>query len=135
MNLLLAPGILEAILAHAKGCYPNEGCGLVTETAGAPGGRFIPMRNAAASTTEFEMDPQELIGALRDARNRGEQLIAIYHSHPNGPARPSRHDVERAYYPEAAYLIVSLADRERPQAAAFRIIDGEVIEVEVHAIV
>jgi proteasome lid subunit RPN8/RPN11 len=93
------------------------------------------MTNALASSTEYEMDPAQLIATLRDLRSSGEDLIAIYHSHPRGPARPSKSDIERAYYPAAAYLIISLADPERPQAAAFRIIDGEVLEVEVHAIV
>lgn len=129
MNLILGPGILEEIISHAKQCYPKEGCGLVIGT------RFVPMRNTADSTTEFEMDPQELINVLRDARNRGDQLTAIYHSHPNGPAKPSHRDIDQAYYPEAAQLIVSLAEPERPQTAAFRIVDGRVMEVEVHAIV
>ena len=135
MNLILAPGVLEEIVAHAKRCHPKEGCGLVMGSPSAPGARFIPMRNIADSATEYEMEPQELISELRDARNRGEQLIAICHSHPNGPAIPSRYDIERAYYPEAAHLIVSLIDLERPRAAAFRIIEGEVIEVGLHAIV
>ena len=93
------------------------------------------MENVLASPSAYEMDPGKLIRAFRDLRNAGEQLVAIYHSHPHGPARPSKSDIERAYYPEAAHLIVSLADPERPQAAAFRIIDGEVLEIEVHAIV
>ena len=81
------------------------------------------------------MDPAELINALRDLRNAAEDLAGIYHSHPHGPPHPSKVDVERAYYPEAAHLIVSLADLEHPRVAAFRLIDGEVLEIEVRAIV
>ena len=97
--------------------------------------RFIPMANVAQSAAEFEMDPADLIKILRDLRNAGEELVAIYHSHPHGPPHLSSMDVERAYYPEAAHLVVCLADLERPQAAAFRIVDGEVLEIELHAIV
>jgi hypothetical protein len=43
--------------------------------------------------------------------------------------------LERAFYPEVAHIIVSLADPERPQARGFRIIDGEAFEIELHAIV
>ena len=81
------------------------------------------------------MDPAELIAAMRDLRNAGEELTGIYHSHPHGPAHPSKTDIERAYYPEAAQLIVSLAELERPRVAAFRITNGEVLEIELHAIV
>ena len=133
MDLLLAPGILEAVIEHARTAYPAEGCGLLAGRHAAE--RFIPMKNVSPSVTHYEMDPAELIRALRDLRSAGSALIAIYHSHPHGPAEPSRTDAERAYYPEAAHLIVSLADPERPLAAAFRIIGGEVLPIEVRAIV
>ena len=93
------------------------------------------MANVAQSAAEFEMDPAELIKIVRDLRNAGEELAAIFHSHPHGPPHLSRMDIQRAYYPEAAHLIVCLAELERPQVAAFRIVDGEVLEIEVHAIV
>jgi proteasome lid subunit RPN8/RPN11 len=124
---------LEQLIEHARKKYPKEACGLLVGRDSAD--RFIPMENTLASAIAFEMDPAELISTLRDLRHGGEALIAIYHSHPSGPARPSKIDIDRAYYPEAAHLIVSLADPERPQAAAFRIVDGEVLEIEVHAIV
>jgi proteasome lid subunit RPN8/RPN11 len=136
MNLTLAPGILDDVIAHAKACYPLEGCGLIvgmrTSVAGT---RLIPISNVAQNEAEFEMDPAEFIQTFRDLRNAGEELVAIYHSHPHGPARLSRLDIDRAYYPEAAHLIVSLADLERPRVAAFRIVNGEALEIELHAIV
>jgi len=60
----------------------------------------------------------------------GLELIAIYHSHPDGPARPSATDVANAYYPDTVQLIISLADRARPSVRTFTIIDGVVAEVE-----
>ena len=136
MNLRLAPGLLEELIEHAKKCCPLEGCGLVAGSRSPLlGSRFIPVENARPSSSEYEMDPAELIRVLRDLRNTGQDLVAIYHSHPFGPAQPSKRDIERAYYPEAAHLIVSLAEPERPRAAAFRIIEGEVLEIEVHVIV
>ena len=81
------------------------------------------------------MEPAELIKVLRDLRTAGEELVAIYHSHPHGPLRPSKMDIDRAYYPETAHLIVSLAEREHPRVAAFRIANGEALEIELHAIV
>jgi proteasome lid subunit RPN8/RPN11 len=133
MNLLVGPGILDQVTEHATHVYPNEGCGLLVGTHAAE--RFIAIKNVAESSTEYEMDPAELIHILRGLRNSGEQLVAIYHSHPHGPAQLSRADIARAYYPEAAHLVISLADLERPQAAAFRIVDGAALPVELRVIV
>ncbi len=133
MNLILVPGLLEEVIADAKARYPKEACGLLVGRENAE--RFIPMRNIRDSGTAYEADPAQLAGALRGLRESGEKLVAIYHSHPHGPARPSMTDVELACYPEAAHLIVGLADLERPRAAAFRIVEGEAVEVGVHVIV
>jgi proteasome lid subunit RPN8/RPN11 len=132
-SLTLAPGLLEKIIEHALAGYPQETCGLLAGNANHAT-RFIPMENRLASRTSYEMDPAELIQTLREFRDAGEQLVAICHSHPSTPAEPSHRDIERAYYPDAAYLIVSLAER-RPEVRAFRISAGEAVEIEVHAIV
>ena len=133
MDLQLSPGILEQVTQHARQAYPKEGCGLLTGSGAAE--RFIAMKNRSGSMAEYEMDPAELIHVLRELRDSGERLVAIYHSHPHGPAELSRRDIEQAYYPEVAQLLVSLADLERPQVAAFRIIDGLPLPIEVHVIV
>jgi proteasome lid subunit RPN8/RPN11 len=61
----------------------------------------------------------------------GMDLVGIFHSHTFTEAYPSRTDVELAGYPDATYLILSLADLEAPELRAFRIREGEVGEVEV----
>jgi [CysO sulfur-carrier protein]-S-L-cysteine hydrolase len=133
---MLVPEILDEVIDHARTTYPSEGCGLIAGTKPSlAGSHFVPMTNVAQSASEFEMDPAELIKTLRDLRNAGEELVAIYHSHPHGPAEPSKLDAQRAYYPDAAHLIVSLADPASARIGAFRIVDGEVLEIEVHAIV
>ena len=81
------------------------------------------------------MEPEELISALRSIRTNGESLLAIVHSHPRGPAIPSSRDIERAWYPESAQVIVSLASAETPDVRGFRIVDGLVIEIELRVIV
>jgi proteasome lid subunit RPN8/RPN11 len=133
MNLTLSPGILEEIVEHAKTALPLECCGLIVGGNGV-GVRSIRVVNTLASRVAFEMDPAELIAALRSLRETGEELVAIYHSHPQGPAEPSARDIERAYYPEAAHVIISFAEG-KPETRAFRIVDGRAIEIEVHAIV
>ena len=93
------------------------------------------MENLLDSETAFEIDPALLASTFRSLRESGEELVAIFHSHPKGPAEPSQRDLARAYYPEAGHIIVSLADWESPQVRGFRIIDGQSYEIELHAIV
>ena len=131
----LAPGLLEKIIEHAQACYPLEGCGLIAGPRAVEGERFIALDNVLGSSTAYEMDPAQLINTLRELRENHQELVAIYHSHPFGPARPSASDVQRAYYPDAAQLIISLAERERPLAAAFRISAGEILEIDLRVIV
>jgi len=134
MHLTLAPGLMDRIVRHAAAALPQEGCGLIAGSGGAAE-RFIPMTNRLASTTSFDMEPSELIATLRSLRESGESLLAIYHSHPRGPAEPSPRDIDRAYYPEAAQIIVSLASPENPVVRGFRIVDAQAIEIELRVIV
>lgn len=134
MNLILGPGILEQIVQHARAALPQEGCGLIAGREDSAT-RFIPVTNRLASATEYDMEPSELIAALRSLRTEGSRLLAIYHSHPSGPAVPSPRDIERACYPEAAHIIVSLASLETPVVRGFRIVDGQGAEIELHVIV
>jgi proteasome lid subunit RPN8/RPN11 len=117
---------LAAIVAHARESAPAECCGLL---AGDSDGRcktMYPLRNVALSPEQcYEAAPEELFAAQREIRERGDRLVAIYHSHPRAtePA-PSETDVRLAYYPAATYLIVGLGGRE-PIIRAFRICEQE----------
>jgi proteasome lid subunit RPN8/RPN11 len=81
-----------------------------------------PLRNVAAQPeSAYEAAPEELFAAQRVMRDRGEQLLAIYHSHPRADEPfPSEADVRLAYYPAAVYLIVGLAG-QLPALRAFSI--------------
>lgn len=134
MNLILAHGLLEQIVEYSRSGLPLESCGLLAGR-GLSATHFIPITNRLASATEFDMEPAELIAALRSLRTNGESLLAIFHSHPRGPAVPSARDIDRAWYPESAHIIVSLASAETPEVRAFRILDGEAVEIELRVIV
>jgi proteasome lid subunit RPN8/RPN11 len=125
--LILSPSLLDEMLAHVNRLFPEEACGLVGGVDGHAA-RLYPVENVRHSPVAFEMEPVQQIKALLAMEAEGLELIAIYHSHPNGPARPSTTDVANAYYPDAVQLIISLADRQRPSVRAFTIVDGIVTE-------
>jgi proteasome lid subunit RPN8/RPN11 len=69
------------------------------------------MRNVEASATRFRLDDREHIALRRALRLVSPPLcvIGVYHSHPAGPARPSRTDLVEALYPEWLYVVAGLA--------------------------
>jgi proteasome lid subunit RPN8/RPN11 len=77
------------------------------------------------------MDPKEQLAAFKDMEAAGLDLIGIYHSHTHTTAYPSRTDAAKAYYPDALYVIVSLAKRDAPDIRAFRMTDGQITEESV----
>ncbi|MFH1996910.1 MAG: M67 family metallopeptidase [Candidatus Omnitrophota bacterium] len=115
------------IVGHARSEAPNEACGILSGRDTTVENVFL-MRNADQSSKTFFMDPAEQLKAMKEIRARGEAMVGIYHSHPETEARPSKHDIELALYPEALYVIVSLANSAKPSVRAFRIIDGNVTE-------
>ena len=114
------------IIAHAREESPAECCGLIGGAADGVARTVYRARNMAAQPlVTYEAAPEDLFLAQRAMRERGEQLIAIYHSHPRATdPQPSQTDVRLAYYPSAVYFIVGLGSEE-PCVRAFRIREQE----------
>lgn len=93
--------------------------------------RIFRAANVARNpATSYEIAPQELFSLMREIRAASLDLTGIYHSHPNGRNEPSPRDVERAYYPDTAYLIISpQPDAVRP-IRAFSVRDGRAAELD-----
>jgi [CysO sulfur-carrier protein]-S-L-cysteine hydrolase len=121
--------IYEELLEHAREDAPNECCGLIGGEDGAAK-TVYRARNAEASPLRYNLDPQDQFRIMSEMDERGQELAAIYHSHTASPAYPSQTDINLAAYPDALYLIVSLAEGEK-ELRAFRIVDGEVSEVDL----
>jgi proteasome lid subunit RPN8/RPN11 len=89
----------------------------------------IRCRNAHPTpVTRYAIDPREQLRAFRDMEANGEELVAIYHSHPITQPYPSPIDRAEAHYPDAYYIVVSLRDAT-PEVRAYRVRDGWVREV------
>lgn len=130
MALRLTDEQAGEIIRHARREYPNEACGLLAGRDGQVE-KVYPMTNADHSPVSYRLDPEEQYHAMIDIEERGWEIVAIYHSHVASPAYPSPTDVEMAYYPDSLYLIISLANRERPALRAFHIVEGEIEEVKL----
>ena len=134
---LRLPAVIHGeIVAHACAEAPRECCGLIGGPSGAtdlsgPAVELFRLTNAAPGLDFYEIDPGELFRVTRQLDDTDRDIVAIYHSHPTGPARPSATDIELAFWPDAWYLICSLDAPGRPDLRAFRIVDGEVSEARI----
>jgi len=81
----------------------------------------------------FSFDPEEQFAAIKDMRKKDLVPIAVYHSHPETPARPSKEDIRLAYDSDISYLIISLA-RKVPDIKLFKIRKDLVEKVEIEII-
>ncbi len=123
--------LINGMLGHAQRSPEAEVCGLVASTPSG-GFRVYPVANVATEADHlFQMDPVAQIDAMRHMREAGEELFAIYHSHPHAPAEPSQKDLAEAAYPEALYLIISLNTTGVLELEGFRLQQGTMERVEL----
>ncbi|MFZ1404475.1 MAG: M67 family metallopeptidase [Anaerolineae bacterium] len=118
---LIVPAAMQAeIIAHARAGWPEEVCGILRGRDGIVTG-LLPATNVAADRRfNYTVDPTILLRQF-DFEEAGEEMIAIYHSHPSSPAYPSATDARQATYPDAVYLICSLQQAQAPVLRGFRL--------------
>ena len=132
LTVSITAAVKTAIESHALRERPAECCGLLSGTDSAIVAAH-PLRNEAGrSESRYFASPVDLFAAMRRIRNRGHQMLGIYHSHPRTPAYPSPTDVESAFYPEAVYFIIALAPVI--DLRAFRINEARIRSVAISVI-
>jgi proteasome lid subunit RPN8/RPN11 len=157
-SLRIPEAMIDAMIAHARELDPYECCGLLAGKGGtvsrhyritntvAKDARAVEVFDGAdvkqlatlsASTraeVAYFMDPKEMLAAFKDMRTRELDLAVIYHSHTHSPAYPSMTDIGLAYYPEAAYLIISLENKSAPYFRTFWIKEKQVTPATIETI-
>lgn len=126
----ISQSLVDEMVAHAREDLPNECCGMVGGRDGEAT-EVIRVVNAAATPLRYEMDPQGQYNALKEIEDKGGELLAIYHSHTKSAAYPSQTDVNQAVaWPDQVYVIISLADPDRPDVKAFMLKDLKIADAE-----
>lgn len=122
--------IYEIIIAHLEDAFPLEACGILAGQAGGATALYV-VENRLQSPTRYEMDAGQQLQAMLHIEDAELTWLAVYHSHPNGPAYPSATDIAEAYYPELVQLIFSFDGGQPPTAGAFYINDGQISEISL----
>jgi len=130
LKIRIPDNIFEQMLRQAKARAPVEACGILAGRGGQVE-KLYEMKNADQSSNHFMMEPKEQFKVVKDIRASRLEMLAIYHSHPETPARPSREDIRLALTPGVTYVILSIEDEQAPVIKGFRIRDGQIVEVPV----
>ena len=106
--------------ACADAGFPNEACGLIL---GRPGvaDELVPCANVAAEPRRcFEVDPAALLRCYKAVRGTDRAVLAVWHSHPDGPARPSATDASRAWDKDLVWLVIDGGGGRAGEIAGWR---------------
>jgi proteasome lid subunit RPN8/RPN11 len=120
--------IFQQMIAQARALAPIEACGILAGSDGKVE-RLYKMSNADKSRTHFMMEPKEQFATVKDIRSAGLEMLAIYHSHPETPARPSAEDIRLALTPNVTYVILSLQSTNGSAIKGFQISGTNITEV------
>lgn len=115
--------LLSQIHRHLEAGYPNEACGVLLGTGGVAT-ETVPATNTRADSlrNRYLIEPLTYAKIERDADKRGLQVLGIYHSHPDVPAKPSDFDCDNAW-PGLLYMIVSVVKGRAAEARCWRLRD------------
>lgn len=133
-NLVISRKDYQLVIDHCLKDKPLEACGILSGTkegSSSQTNRVYLMKNTSVSSKEYLMDPEEQFEVFKDIRENDQELIAIFHSHPHSPARPSRKDIEMAYYPAAIYVIISLKNPDQIDFRGFLIENDYYQEIKI----
>jgi len=104
----------DAIRQHGVETYPHECCGVLLGRWDEDGTRIVTSIARAGNTridspgNRYNIDPKELVKIQREGREREEDIVGFYHSHPDHPAQWSETDFAEAHWLGCSYVITSV---------------------------
>lgn len=116
--------VYDQIVGEAYAEAPLECCGYLAGD-GDTITRAYPMKNMDKSRVHYSFHPEEQFETVKEIRKQNLKVLAVHHSHPETPARPSEEDIRLAYDPDVSYVIISLCG-EKEDMRSFRIQKGQV---------
>lgn len=129
--LTLKKELLARLIEQCQKEFPNEACGILAGRNNTAE-KVYPLTNISDNPKLcYLIDSKEQLTIFKQLRNENLEMLAIYHSHLDVEAYPSKRDVELAFYPDSSYIIVSLAAPRPPVVRSFKISEGRITEEEL----
>ena len=134
--ILLRDNAMQKIVEDAERSYPNEACGLLLGERRGPDVHVASVHVSGnlsrTPRTHFEVDPQLRFDLERMAREKSLEVVAVYHSHPNGMAKPSEVDLSKAWEPGLVWIIAALKSGRVTDRRAYRLAIPKVEFAEIN---
>ncbi|HZQ94822.1 MAG TPA: M67 family metallopeptidase [Candidatus Sulfotelmatobacter sp.] len=117
----------DAIRVHGEETYPYECCGILLGRFHEDGSRIVTNVARCGNTrtdsahNRYNIDPRELVRIQREGRERGEDIVGFYHSHPDHPAQWSQTDFAEAHWLGCSYVITSVEKGKAVLTNAFEL--------------
>ena len=111
--LKLTKSVYDSIRRHGEQTYPHECCGVLLGQMNGDG-RVVTSAAPCGNTrtdsphNRYDIDPRELVRIQRESRERNEDILGFYHSHPDHPAHWSATDLAEAHWFGCSYIITSV---------------------------
>src|SRR5436190_6323808 len=123
--LRLGQSHYDALRQHGEETYPHECCGVLLGRIEDDGTRVVTSLARATNTrtdspqNRYNIDPKEVIRLQREAREREEEIIGFYHSHPDHPAQWSQTDLAEAHWIGCSYIITQVENGRASRTNSF----------------
>jgi proteasome lid subunit RPN8/RPN11 len=131
MTLKIGEAEWERIRRHGEETYPHECCGVLVGELGGDGVKNVQAtvrcdnQRSDSLHNRYGINPRDVVRIQREARERAQDIIGFYHSHPNHPARWSQTDLAEAHWTGCSYVITSVIDGIATQTNSFNLVGGE----------
>lgn len=135
MSLSLSPEHAATLSRWARGAYPHETCGLLIGQRGGNRARVVEVtrarnRNVERPRDRYDLDPTDQLAAEELARELGLEVVGVWHSHPDHPARPSETD-RAAAWSGWSYVIVAVGPDEALDVRSWRMEEDRFVEESI----
>jgi len=124
--LRISQPILDQVRRHGEETYPHECCGVLlgqmdSDKDERAVSRAVGCKNTRSDSPQnrYHIDPRELIAVQKQGRERGEDIVGFYHSHPDHPAQPSSTDLVEAHWIGCSYVITAVDHGRASQTNSF----------------
>jgi len=117
----------DELRRHGEETYPHECCGVLLGEVDGEGVKAVRAvvrcsnQRSDSLHNRYLIDPHELVRIQRDARERGQDILGFYHSHPDHPACWSQTDLAEAHWTGCSYVITSVMNGSATETNSFNL--------------